>query len=123
MVRLCDELRVLATALILSLALALGFGSAAVADLPNMSAGQHDIASPHHASSPHDACMQASGSDQNDCISSVAHCSGAGCTAFVAPVEAHGLAHCGHRIWTMAGTPCLQGIDPLVARHPPRDLA
>ena len=124
MVRLCKELRVLATALILSLALALGLGSTAFAGLPDMPAGLHDVAGVHHASSSYEPCMQAPCSDQNaDCISSLAHCSGAGCAALVEPVEARGVAHSGQRIWALAGALCLRGIDPLVARHPPRHLA
>ena len=119
-----NEIRILATALILSLALALDFGSAAVAALPGMSAGLHDIASVHHASSPHDACMQASCQDRIvDCCSSVAHCSGSGCTAIVAPVNAPGFAYSAHRAWATIGARCLEGLDPLVDRHPPRDFA
>lgn len=120
MVRLCDELRVLATALIFSLALALGFGSAAVSALPGMSVELHHVASVHSASIPHD--KQESCDDRlADYCSSVAHCSGTSCTAFVAPADAPGFAGSAHRTWTLARAQCLHGIDPLVNRHPPRD--
>ena len=122
--RVCEELQALVTALIFSLALTLAFGSAAFASMPDMSAGQHETASGHHESSPHDACVQELCSDHTtDCIPGVAHCSGSGGTAFVAPVEAPGLVHSGRQTWTLEGTRCLSGVDPLVARHPPRDLA
>lgn len=119
-----SEIRVLATALILSLALALDFGSAAVAALPGMSAGVHDIAGVHDTSSLHDACTQASCRDRiADCCSSVAPCSGSGCTAFVTPVDAPGFAYSARRAWATTGAQCLEGLDPFVDRHPPRDFA
>jgi hypothetical protein len=112
------------TALIFSLALALGFGSAAVAALPDTVGGHHDIASVHHASSPHDTCTQASCSDQiGGCCSSAAHCGGSGCSAFVAPVGAPGFAHRPHWAWAIAGAQRLEGLDSAVNRHPPRDIA
>ncbi len=123
MVRLRGELRVLVTALIFSLALSLGFGSAAVAALPDTTVGLHGMASVDHASSPHDACMQDSCSDRiADCRSSAAHCGSAGCTALVAPAAAPGFADSVRRTWAFTRAQCLHGIDPLVNRHPPRDL-
>ncbi len=123
MTRLSDEIRVLATVLIFSLAVALGYGSVANAALPVTSVELHDMAGVHHASSPHDACMQESCGDRlADCCSSVAHCTGASCSAFVAPVGAPGFAYCPPRAWTTAEARCLKGLDPLVNRHPPRDL-
>lgn len=124
MLRLCDELRVLTTALIFSLALALGFSAAAVAGLPYAAAGLHDIASDHHVSSPHDTSTQASCGDQvADCCSSAMHCSGSGCSALVAPVGPPGFAYCPHGAWVIAGARRLEGLDPAVNRHPPRDIA
>lgn len=124
MVRLSEMLQVLVTALIFSLALTLGAGPGAAASASGMDAGHHDVASEHHASSAHDPCAQEPCSDHHtDCISGVAHCSGSGCTAFVAPADARGLGRSGHQTWSQAGTLCLSGVDPLVARHPPRDLA
>lgn len=121
MVWLCDELRLLATALILSLALALGVGAAAVAALPGTSVEQlHHLAIVHPASIAHDADGQEPCDDRfADCCSSLAHCSG---IALVAPADAPGFAGSAHRTWTLAGAQCLHGIDPLVNRHPPRDL-
>lgn len=120
MVWLCDELRVLATALIFSLALALGFGFAAIAALPGTSVELHHLASVHPASIPHDAYKQEPCDDRlADCCSSVGHCSG---TVFVTPADAPGFAGSAHRTWTLARAQCLHGIDPLVNRHPPRDL-
>jgi hypothetical protein len=124
MVRLSEKLQGLVTALIFSLALTLGASPGALASAPNMHARQHDIASGHHASSAHDAYAQEACNDHHaDCISGVVHCSGSGCTAFVAPAEARGLGQSGHQTWPLEGTLCLSGVDPLVARHPPRDPA
>lgn len=124
MVRLSEMLQVLLTALIFSLALTLGAGQDALACAPDVHAGQNDIAGEHHASTAHDACAQEPCSDHHaDCISGVAHCSGSGCTVFVAPADACGLARSEHQSWSVEGTLCLFGVDPLVARHPPRDLA
>jgi len=124
MVRLSEKLHALVTALIFSVALTLGAGSPAFASASDMSVGLHDIAGGHHTSSAHDACAQEPCRDHHtDCISGVAHCSGSGCMAFVAPVEARGLGHSGHQTWSLEGALCLSGVDPLVARHPPRDLA
>jgi len=123
MVRLSEELRVLAV-LIFSLAFALGSGSVAMSASPDVPAGLHDIAGVQHASILHNACVHAPCSDQTaDCCSSVAQCCGAGCTAVVAPVEPPGFMYSLHRAWTLAGARCLKGLDPLVSRHPPRDLA
>lgn len=120
---MCDELRVLVTALIFSLALSLGFGSSGAAALPGTNVGLHDMAGVDHASSPHDACMQESCCDRiADCCSSAAHCGGASCTALVAPAGAPGFADSVRRTWAFARAQCLHGIDPLVNRHPPRDL-
>lgn len=124
MVQLSEKLQVLVTALIFSLALTLGAGSPTFASASDMSVGQHDIASDHYASSAHDACAQEPcGDHHTDCLFGVAHCGGSGCTAIVGPAEARGLGDTGHQTWSQAGTLCLSGVDPLVARHPPRDLA
>jgi hypothetical protein len=124
MVRLSETLQALVMALVFSLALTLGFGTASFASAPDIAVGHHDIATGHHAASAHDACApEACGDHHADCISGVAHCSGSGCTAFVAPADAGGLGQSGHQTWSLEGTPSLAGVDPLVARHPPRDLA
>jgi hypothetical protein len=123
MIRLIGEIRVLAAVLVLSLALALCYGSAANATSPGTSVELHDMADVHHASNPHEAYVQESCGDQlTDCCLSVAHCSSASCSAFVAPVGAPGFAYCQPRAWTTADARCLKGLDPLVNRHPPRDL-
>lgn len=124
MVRLSEKLQVLMTALIFGLALTLGAGPGAVASASDMHAAQHDVASEHHPSSAHDACAEEPCGDHAvDCISGVAHCNSSSYTALVEPVEACGLAHSGHQTWSLEGALCLSGVDPLVARHPPRDLA
>lgn len=123
MVRLSKMLPVLLTALILGLALTLGGGSPAFASASHISVGQ-DTASGSHASRAEDACAQQPCSDHDaDCVSGVAHCSGSAYTAFVAPIEAVDLSHSGDQTWSLEGTLRLSGLDPLVARHPPRDLA
>ena len=124
MVRLSEMLKVLVTALIFSLALTLGAGTGVVASASGLHAAQHEVASGHHASSTHDARAQQPCSDQHtDCISRVAHCSGSGCSAFVAPAESCGLAQSERQTWSLEGTICLSGLYPRVACHPPRDLA
>lgn len=112
------------TVLVLSLALVLGLASSADAGLPHTVAGQHDIAGSHHASSPHGTCIQGPCSDRiADCCSSVAHCSGSGCSVLVAPVAAAGFANCPRRVWVIAGAQRRDGLVPPVNRHPPRDVA
>lgn len=124
MVRVCKKLQVLVTVLIFGLALTLGSGSGAFAGLPDMHAGLHDTAGGHHAANPQDTCAQEPCSEHNaDCVAGLVHCSGSGYTAFVGPVEARGLAHSGNPTWTLEGARRLSGVDPLVARHPPRGLA
>jgi len=123
MARLSEMLQVLVTALIFSVALTLGAGPGAVASGPDVHAGQHDTASEHQASK-HDACAQEPCRDHHtDCISGTAHCSGSGCLALVTPADVCGLGQSEHQTWSLEGTICLSGVYPLVARHPPRDLA
>ena len=110
--------------LILSVALALGFGSAAHAASSRMSAEQHDVASIQHGSRGHDTGTQAPCHDQiTDCCPSPAHCGSSGHAIFVAPAGASAFAYSRGRTWASATERCLKGLDPLVNPHPPRDRA
>jgi hypothetical protein len=135
MAHLTEQFRVVAAALIVSLALMLAFGSLATAG-SHSATGPHDIIAIPYAWDARDSCNpvgSTSGTTDRcsdatmhascigDCCSDVAHCSGTGCFAFVALADAPNLADSAHRAWALARAQCLQGLDPLVNRHPPRD--
>lgn len=123
MVLLMEQFRVVAAALIVSVALVLAFGSPATAGSPCAVDRAHDIFATQHMSDAHDACRpDGCGSGTTDCCPGVIHCCGAAYSA-VAPDEAASLHYGSRETWIVASAQFLKGLAPLVNRHPPRDLA